>query len=220
MYVPTFLAYASNRLLACSCLLDISGMVASDANMERSPLYQLFEVLDTFSLSNFFGFGLYSATIHIQRGIIKAITELDERGGSSSTSIAIAIKKHMQAEMGDKKWLNGIFLKALKDGVASGDFIKVKASYELSPAAKKAYKQANKATKTAKNMPDPIRRLGVGDPSMVSDLYAANFSTEQNPPMLGGSGMFEARDLASAAFGVATIVAVGLYLFKKKRTKN
>jgi hypothetical protein len=146
-------------------------------------------------------------------GIIKAITELKDRKGSSS----IAIKKHMQAEMGDKKWQDATFSAALKNGVASGDFVQVKSSYKLS----KDFKQANKATKTAKNMPDPIRRLGVGDPSMVSDLYAANFSTEQNPPMLVGSGTFEARDLASAAFGVATIVvAVGLYLFKKKRTKN
>eukprot|EP00985_Skeletonema_marinoi_P012535 scaffold6063_cov191-Skeletonema_marinoi.AAC.8 len=70
-------------------------------------------------------------------GIIKASTELKDRTGSST----IAIKKHMQAEMGDKKWLNGIFLKALKDGVASGDFIKVKNSYELSAAAKTAAKK-------------------------------------------------------------------------------
>jgi histone H1/5 len=37
----------------------------------------------------------------------------------------------MQANMGDKKWLNGVFLKALKDGVASGEFVKAKASYKL-----------------------------------------------------------------------------------------
>ena len=69
-------------------------------------------------------------------GIIAAITELKDSTGSSQ----IAIKKHMQAEMGDKKWLNGMFLKALKDGVAAGTFVKVKASYKLSPAAKAAAK--------------------------------------------------------------------------------
>ena len=37
--------------------------------MERSPPYQLFEVLDTFSLSNFFGFGLYSAQPHPKRSL-------------------------------------------------------------------------------------------------------------------------------------------------------
>lgn len=41
----------------------------------------------------------------------------------------------------DKKWMNGMFLKALKDGVASGDFVKVKASYKLSAAAKTAAKK-------------------------------------------------------------------------------
>jgi histone H1/5 len=71
-------------------------------------------------------------------GIIKAITELKDRTGSSS----IAIKKHMQASMGDKKWQNGIFLKALKDGVTAGDFVKVKSSYKLSAAAKTAAKKA------------------------------------------------------------------------------
>src|SRR6056300_609135 len=70
-------------------------------------------------------------------GIIKAITELKNRTGSSY----IAIKKHMQANMGDKKWLNGVFLKALKDGVASGEFVKRKASYKLSAAAKTAAKK-------------------------------------------------------------------------------
>ena len=79
-------------------------------------------------------------------GIIKAITELKDRTGSSS----IAIKKHMQAEMGDKKWLNGMFLKALKDGVTSGVFIKVKASYKLSPAAKADAKKKSAPKKPKK----------------------------------------------------------------------
>ena len=73
-------------------------------------------------------------------GITKAIDEMKDRTGSSMQ----AIKKHMQAEMGDKKWLNGMFLKALKDGVEKGDFIKVKASYKLSPAAKAKFAAAKK----------------------------------------------------------------------------
>jgi histone H1/5 len=41
-------------------------------------------------------------------GIVKAISELKDRTGSSS----IVIKKHMQANMPkDKKWMNSVFLK-------------------------------------------------------------------------------------------------------------
>ncbi len=70
-------------------------------------------------------------------GIVKAISELKDRTGSSS----IAIKKHMQANMpADKKWMNTTFLKALKDGVAAGDLIQVKGSYKLSAKAKSAGK--------------------------------------------------------------------------------
>merc|ERR1712032_1290303 len=66
-------------------------------------------------------------------GIIAAITELKDRTGSSS----IAIKKHMQANLPkDKKWLNGMFLNALKKAVADGDLTKVKGSYKLSAAYK------------------------------------------------------------------------------------
>ncbi|KAL7493635.1 hypothetical protein ACHAWT_004643 [Skeletonema menzelii] len=78
-------------------------------------------------------------------GIIQAITELKDRTGSSS----IAIKKRMQvqAEMGDKKWLNGMFLKALKDGVAAGDLVKVEDSFKLSADFKKKVKKASKPKK-------------------------------------------------------------------------
>jgi histone H1/5 len=79
-------------------------------------------------------------------GIIKAITELKDRSGSSS----IAIKKHMQSNLpADKKWMNGMFLKALKDGVTAGDFVKVKASYKLSAAAKTAAKKKAAPKKAA-----------------------------------------------------------------------
>ena len=67
-------------------------------------------------------------------GIIKAIEELKDRSGSSM----ISIKKHMQAHMpADKKWMNAMFLKALKDGVKAGDFTQVKSSYKLSADFKK-----------------------------------------------------------------------------------
>jgi len=78
------------------------------------------------------------STMSYKTGIITAITELKDRTGSSS----IAIKKHMQDNLpADKKWMNGMFLKALKDGVAAGDFVKVKASYKLSAASKTAAKK-------------------------------------------------------------------------------
>merc|ERR1711935_151604 len=69
-----------------------------------------------------------------KEGIILAITELKDRTGSSM----IAIKKHMQGNLPtDKKWINGTFLKVLKAGVASGDFVQIKNSYKLSPEFKK-----------------------------------------------------------------------------------
>merc|ERR1712244_118529 len=79
-------------------------------------------------------------------GIIAAITELKDRTGSSS----IAIKKHMQANLPkDKKWLNGMFLNALKKAVADGDLVQVKNSYKLSADFKKKAKAAAKPKKKA-----------------------------------------------------------------------
>ena len=66
-------------------------------------------------------------------GIFAAITELKDRTGSSS----IAIKKHMQANLpSDKKWTNGMYLKALKKAVADGELVQTKGSYKLSAAYK------------------------------------------------------------------------------------
>ena len=60
-------------------------------------------------------------------GIITAITGLKDRTGSSS----IAIKKSMQASLPtDKKWLNTMFLGALKKMVADGILLKIKDSYK------------------------------------------------------------------------------------------
>jgi histone H1/5 len=84
-------------------------------------------------------------------GIVKAITELKDRTGSSS----IAIKKHMQANMpADKKWMNTTFLKALRDGVAAGDFVQVKGSYKLSAKAK----SAGKPKKAPKKKAAPVKK--------------------------------------------------------------
>jgi histone H1/5 len=75
-------------------------------------------------------------------GIVEAITELKDRTGSSM----ISIKKFMQDKLPkEKKWQNATFLKALKDGVEKGDFVKNKNSYKLSADFKK------KATKAAKD---------------------------------------------------------------------
>ena len=83
-------------------------------------------------------------------GIVKAISELKDRTGWSS----IAIKKHMQANLpADKKWMNAAFLKALKDGVEAGDFVKVKASYKLSAAFKEKSKPKKVAPKKKKTAP-------------------------------------------------------------------
>jgi histone H1/5 len=85
-------------------------------------------------------------TMSYKAGIVKAISELKDRTGSSS----IAIKKHMQANMpADKKWMNATFLKALRDGVAAGDLIQVKGSYKLSAKAKTAGKPKKAPKKKA-----------------------------------------------------------------------
>ena len=76
-------------------------------------------------------------------GIITAITGLKDRTGSSS----IAIKKAMQATLpADKKWLNAMFLGALKKMVADGILVKVKDSYKISKAASKPKKAPKKKT--------------------------------------------------------------------------
>ena len=84
-------------------------------------------------------------------GIITAITELNDRSRSGSSSAAI--KKHMQANLAsDKKWLNKQFLNALKKMVADGDLVQTKNSYKFSADYKKAAKkkQGGKKKKAAK----------------------------------------------------------------------
>ena len=77
-------------------------------------------------------------------GIIKAIEELKDRGGSSM----IAIKKHMQKNLpAGKKWMNTTFLSALKAGVAAEEFVKIKNSYKLSVDFKKKQADALKPKK-------------------------------------------------------------------------
>mmetsp|Transcript_42068 Transcript_42068/g.75860 ORF Transcript_42068/g.75860 Transcript_42068/m.75860 type:complete len:299 (-) Transcript_42068:1879-2775(-) len=78
-------------------------------------------------------------------GIITAITHLNDRTGSSIHGI----KKQMQANIpATKKWLNGMFLNALKRMVLKGDLVQIKSSYKLSADLKAKVKESNKKTNT------------------------------------------------------------------------
>jgi len=82
-----------------------------------------------------------------KQGIVDAILHLKDRTGSSS----IAIKKYMMDHLPEgKKWMNATFLSSLKAGVASGDFVQVKASYKLSPAFKAKLNKKPAAPKVKK----------------------------------------------------------------------
>ena len=75
-----------------------------------------------------------SYNMSYKAGIFAAITALADRTGSSS----IAIKKHMQANLpADKKWMNTMYLNALKKAVADGELNQTKNSVfvsdEISP---------------------------------------------------------------------------------------
>jgi histone H1/5 len=77
-------------------------------------------------------------------GIITAITGLKDRTGSSS----ISIKKSMQANLpAGKKWLNAMFLGALKKMVAEGVLTKTKDSYKISADYKKKASKPKKVPK-------------------------------------------------------------------------
>ena len=79
-------------------------------------------------------------------GIVKAISDLKDRTGSSLS----AIKKNMQASLpSTKKWGNTTFLTALKSSVIAGDLLQVKGSYKLSPEFKKKIADAAKPKKKA-----------------------------------------------------------------------
>ena len=82
------------------------------------------------------------STMSYKAGIFAAITALADRTPGSSS---IAIKKHMQANLpADKKWMNTMYLNALKKAVADGELVQTKNSYKLSKA-KKASKPKKKA---------------------------------------------------------------------------
>jgi histone H1/5 len=105
-----------------------------------------------FSLSSFAIFplanvlDLNSVIMSYKQGIIDAITELKDRNGSSS----IAIKKYMMDHLpADKKWINATFLTALKNGVASGEFLKTKSSFKLSADFKKSLTKKSAPKKAA-----------------------------------------------------------------------
>ena len=83
-------------------------------------------------------------TMSYKAGIITAITGLKDRTGSSS----ISIKKSMQATLpADKKWLNAMYLGALKKMVADGILVKTKDSYKISADYKKKASKPKKAPK-------------------------------------------------------------------------
>jgi histone H1/5 len=90
-------------------------------------------------------------TMSYKEGIISAVTELNDRSGSSM----IAIKKYMQEHLPeDKKWLNATFLTVLKNGVAAGEFGKTKNSYTLTEKFRKSLdKKASRADTKKKAAP-------------------------------------------------------------------
>lgn len=65
----------------------------------------------------------------------EAIGALRERTGSSY----MAIEKYITANHAELDFKRHHFRNALKRGAAKGDFIKVKASFKLSPAMKKRW---------------------------------------------------------------------------------
>ena len=117
--------------------------------MVKSTHFFIIHFLNNCDLPTFISLPLQFKTIitmSYKSGIITAITELKDRTGSSS----IAVKKHMQANLpADKKWLNGMFLNALKKAVADGNLVQIKSSYKLSPDYKKKAAAASKPKKTA-----------------------------------------------------------------------
>jgi histone H1/5 len=93
-----------------------------------------------------FHFDSYLQTMTYKEGIIKAITDLKDRTGSS----LIAIKKHIQATFpAEKKWANGTFLLTLNKMVAAGQLTKDKASYKLAADFKKSLVKKSAPKKAA-----------------------------------------------------------------------
>ena len=71
-----------------------------------------------------------------RQSIYAAITELNDRNGSSM----IAIKKKVIDKLPrGKQWLNATFLQALKTGVTAGDLVQIKVSYRYPYALKVLY---------------------------------------------------------------------------------
>lgn len=80
-------------------------------------------------------------------------------------------------------------------------------------------KKKDKGTKRAKKSSgESIRRLRA---STGFSHGQDRLHLEQDVPLLGGSNIGGTAYLSKGvAFGLATTAAVGLYLYKKKRTKN
>jgi histone H1/5 len=82
--------------------------------------------------------------VSCKAGIVTTITGLKDHTGSSF----IAIKKLMQAILPpNKKWLNAMFLGALKKMVADGILVNVKDSYKISADYKKKASKPKNAPK-------------------------------------------------------------------------
>ena len=97
-------------------------------------------------LLNFTAKSIFIFTMTYKEGIIKAITDLKDRTGSS----LIAIKKHMQAAFpAEKKWANGTFLLTLNKMVEGGLLIKDKASFKIAAEFKKKLTGETKKPKKA-----------------------------------------------------------------------
>ena len=94
--------------------------------------------------------------------IIKAITDQNERGGSST----IGIRKHMQSRMpSHEKWQNGIYLNSLDKLIEEGTLVQVKSCYKLSLDYKNRQKDTN-ISETEKDdvpmevsLPEPAKTL-------------------------------------------------------------
>lgn len=84
-----------------------------------------------------------------KKEILKTVTELKDRNGSSMVAIRKVMKSTLPAE---KKWLNATFLAALKSMVASGELQKVKNSFKL-PTTLKTNKKAAVPSKLKKKVP-------------------------------------------------------------------
>ncbi len=165
----------------------------------------------------------------------QAISALKNRSGSSSNAV-----------IGDKKLLNGTYVKALKggDASASGAFVKDKASYRLGSSAaaeaqltrllskKVGTKKKSTAPKAKAKLPPSAQNTPKGKAKRTRRLRYPEKAHDmgmnlpvQNHPMLHESEMIAdvkhsidtSSQLSHGVLIIAIAAAVGLYLYKKRR---